>query len=105
MSNLYWGWAKRLSKVDANGYVTETEVYDQDDELVGGKMIPITQNFYDEHGALVKSVNLDKDRKIVNNPSNGIAYTEYKYDEQGRRTETLEFDMNNKPVTHKEPAI
>ena len=99
LSNLYWGWAKRLSKVDENGYVLESMVYDQDDELVGGKMIPITQNVYDEHGALIKSVNMDKDRNVVNHPESGIAYTEYKYDEQGQRTETLHFDKNNVAVT------
>ncbi len=99
LSNLYWGWAKRLSKVDENGYVLETEVYDQDNELVGGKMVPITQNVYDEHGSLVKSVNLDKTRNVFNNPGNGVAYTEYKYDEQGQRIETLYFDKNNTSVT------
>lgn len=101
LSNLYWGWAKRINKVDENGYVLESMVYDQDDELVGGKMIPITQNSYNEHGALIKSVNLDKDRNVVNHPENGIAYTEYKYDEQGQRTETLHFDKNNIAVTPK----
>jgi hypothetical protein len=102
LSNLYWGWAKRLSKVDENGYVLETAVYDQDDEFVGGKMIPITLNEYDAHGALVKAVNMDKDRKIINNPGNGAAITEYKYDEQGNRTETLYFDKDNKAITPKE---
>jgi|GEM_PF-311961 len=101
LSNLYWGWAKRLNKVDENGYVLETAVFDQDDELVSGKMIPITQNEYDEHGALVKSVNMDKDRKVINHPDNGIAYTEYKYDEFGQRTETLFFDKDNVTVTPK----
>lgn len=99
LSNLYWGWAKRINKVDENGYVLESMVYDQDDELVGGKMIPITQNSYDEHGALIKSVNMDKDRNVVNHPENGIAFTEYKYDEQGQRTETLHYDKNNVAVT------
>jgi hypothetical protein len=89
LSNLYWGWAKRLSKVDENGYLIETEVLDQDDEYVGGNQIPITQNEYDSHGALVRVTNLDKNRKVMNNPATGIAYTEYKYDEQGQRTETL----------------
>jgi hypothetical protein len=98
LSNLYWGWAKRLNKVDENGNVLETMVYDQDDEFVGGKMVPITQNTYDEHGALVKSVNMDKDRNVINNPENGVAYTEYKYDDQGQRTETLFFDKNNVAV-------
>jgi hypothetical protein len=105
LSNLYWGWAKRINKVDANGYVVETNVFDQDDEPVGGKMIPITQNVYDEHGALVKTVNMDKDRKIINNPENGIAYSEFKYDEQGQRLETLDFDKDGKPVIKKEASL
>ena len=102
LSNLYWGWAKRLNTVDENGYVVETVVYDQDDEMVGGKMVPITKNVYDEHGALVQVVYMDKDRIVCNNPGNGIAYTEYKYDEQGQRTETLNFDKDKKAVTPKE---
>ncbi len=102
LSNLYWGWAKRLSKLDENGYVLETTVYDQDDELVGGKMIPITLNEYDAHGALVKVTNMDKDRNIINNPGNGAAITEYKYDELGNRTETLYYDKDNKAITPKE---
>jgi hypothetical protein len=99
LSNLYWGWAKRINKVDENGYVVETVVYDQDDEPVGGKLIPVTQNVYDEHGALIKSVNMDKDRNMMNHPESGIAFTEYKYDEQGHRTEVLYYDKNSTAVT------
>jgi hypothetical protein len=88
--------------LDENGYVLETAVYDQDDELVGGKMIPITLNEYDAHGALVKVTNLDKNRNIINHPVNGAATTEYKYDEQGNRTETLYFNKDNKAITPKE---
>jgi hypothetical protein len=102
LSNLYWGWAKRLNKLDENGYALETAVYDQDDEFVGGNMIPITLNEYDAHGALVKVTNLDKNRNIINHPVNGAATTEYKYDEQGNRTETLYFDKDNKAITPKE---
>lgn len=105
LSNLYWGWAKRVNKVDENGYVTETMVYDQDNELVGGNMIPITQNIYDEHGAVVKTINMDKDRNIIDNPSNGVAYTEYKYDEKGQRVETLEFNKNNEAAAPKEASL
>jgi hypothetical protein len=99
LSNLYWGWAKRLSKVDDNGYVVETSVYDQDDEYVGGNQIPITKNEYDTHGALIQTVNMNKDGNVTNNPGNGIAYTNYKYDDQGQRIETLFFDKDMKPVT------
>jgi hypothetical protein len=101
LSNLYWGWAKRLNTLDEHGYVIETAVYDQDDEFVGGKMVPITKNVYDEHGALIQVVNMDKDHNVINNPGNGIAYTEFKYDEQGQRMETLNFDKNKVAVTPK----
>jgi YD repeat-containing protein len=98
MSNLYWGWSKRLSKYDENGYMTESRVFDQDNEYVGGKQIPVTQNTYDEHGALVEVKNLDKDGNLINNAENGIAVTSYKYDEAGNRIETLTFDKDNAPV-------
>ena len=41
---------------------------------------------------------MDKDRNVINNPENGVAITEYKYDEAGNRTETLRFDKDNVPV-------
>lgn len=104
LSNLYWGWAKRLTTFDENGYAVETVVYDQDDEFVGGKMVPITKNVYDEHGALIQVINMDKDRNVINNPGNGAAYTEYKYDEQGQRVETLYYDKDKKAVTPKQGA-
>jgi YD repeat-containing protein len=99
MSNLYWGWSKRLTKVDENGYVTETRVFDQDNEYVSGKLIPVTQNSYDSHGALVQVKNMDKDGNVINSPDNGVAIVEYKYDEAGNRTETLNFDKDKVPVT------
>ncbi|MBN2813148.1 MAG: hypothetical protein JXQ80_03665 [Bacteroidales bacterium] len=102
LSNLYWGWAKRVNQVDANGYVTETAVYDQDDELVGGNMVPISQHTYDEHGALIKTVNLDRNRNVYNNPENGVAITEYSYDKQGNRLEPRYLDKGNKVVTPKQ---
>ncbi|MBK7713459.1 MAG: hypothetical protein IPJ37_22940 [Bacteroidales bacterium] len=98
MSNLYWGWSKRVTKVDENGYSLETEVYDQDNEFVTGKLIPVEQNKYDEHGALIESRNMDKSRNLINDPESGIAITEYKYDDQGNRTETLTFDKDRVPV-------
>ncbi|MFV0592627.1 MAG: hypothetical protein ACK5M7_14665 [Draconibacterium sp.] len=101
LSNLYWGWAKRENKVDDNGYVLETVVYDQDDEMWGGKNIPVTQNEYDEHGAIIKSTSMDADKNVVNNPNNGVAIVEYKYDELGRRTETLRYDKDMNPVESK----
>lgn len=98
MSNLYWGWSKRISKYDENGYVTETQLFDQDNEYVGGKLIPVNRSTYDEHGALTEVKNLDKNGNLINNPDNGVAITEYKYDETGNRTETLTFDKDKVPV-------
>lgn len=94
MSNLYWGWSKRVSKYDENGYVLETAYFDQDNEYLGGKSIPVTQYTYDEHGAVVQAISMDKDRNVINNEDSGIAITEYKYDELGRRTETLRYNKD-----------
>lgn len=98
MSNLYWGWSRRVSTFDENGYVTETAVFDQDNEYVGGKSIPVTQYTYDSHGAMIEARNMDKDRNIINNAENGVAITEYKYDEKGNRTETVRYDKDRVPV-------
>lgn len=94
LSNLYWGWAKRVNKVDNNGYVVETAVFDQDDEYWSGKNIPVTSYVVDEHGAVIEMKNMDKDRNVINHPESGIAITQYKYDEQGQPTDTLRFDKN-----------
>jgi len=98
LSNLYWGWAKEVHKVDKNGNIIETAVFDQDEEYWGGKNIPVTQYEYDEHGALVKVKNMDKDRNLINDPDNGIAITEYHYDALGHRTDTLTYDKANAPL-------
>jgi YD repeat-containing protein len=98
LSNLYWGWAKRQNTVDENGNVVETIMFDQDNEYLGGKNIPVTQNIYDEHGSVIKSISMDADKNVLNNPNNGVAIVEYKYDEQGRRTETLRYDKDMNPV-------
>lgn len=98
MSNLYWGWSKRVSKYDVNGYMLETRVFDQDNEYVKGKLIPVVQNTYDDHGALIEVKNLDKDGNVINSPDNGVAIIQYKYDELGNRTETLNFDKDKVPV-------
>jgi YD repeat-containing protein len=94
LSNLYWGWAKRLNKVNENGYTLETAVYDQDDEYLGGKNVPVTKNIYDSHGAIIEIDNMDSDRNIINHPDNGVAITKYTYDEMGQRKDTLKFDKN-----------
>jgi hypothetical protein len=98
MSNLYWGWSKRVSKYDENGYELETKLFDQDNEYVKGKLVPVTQRIYDNHGALIEVKNMDKDGNIINSPDNGVAITQYKYDEIGNRTDTLAFDKDKKPV-------
>jgi hypothetical protein len=100
-SNLYWGWSKRLNVVDQNGYVLESTQFDQDNEYLGGKNLPITKSEYDEHGALIKRVSMDKDKNIANNPADGVAITKYTYDEQGHRTETLKFDKDEVLVPNK----
>jgi len=41
---------------------------------------------------------MDKDGKLINSPDNGVAITQYKYDELGNRTETLTFDKDKTPV-------
>ena len=41
---------------------------------------------------------MDKDGNLINSPENGVAITEYKYDEAGNRTETLTFDKDKVPV-------
>jgi YD repeat-containing protein len=92
MSNLYWGWSKRVTKYDVNGNETEEVYYDQDNEFVGGKMVQVTINTYDDHGALVEVRSMDKDRNLINNPENGVAITEYKYDDAGNRIETITYD-------------
>jgi YD repeat-containing protein len=98
MSNLYWGWSKRMSKYDENGNEVEQVYYDQDNEYVGGKLVPVTQSVFDSHGALIEVKSMDKNRNLMNSPDNGVAITEYKYDELGNRTETLRFDKDRVPV-------
>jgi YD repeat-containing protein len=99
MSNLYWGWSRRVSTYDENGYVQETAMFDQDNEYVAGKMIPVTRYKYDDHGALVETINMDKDRNIINHPDNGVAITRYEYDDKGNRTGTLRFDKDQTAVS------
>lgn len=101
LSNLYWGWAKRVNVVDANGYVIESTQFDQDNEFLGGKNLPVSQSEYDEHGALVKRVSMDKDKNIANNPGDGVAITKYTYDAEGRRIETLKYDKDEVLVVAK----
>ena len=101
LSNLYWGWAKRINVVDVNGYVLETTQFDQDNEYLGGKNVPVAKSEFDEHGAIVKRISMDKNKNIANNPGDGVAITVYKYDAEGRRTETLQYDKDEVLVEKK----
>ena len=94
LSNLYWGWAKRVNKVDDNGYLLEMAVFDQDDEYLSGKNVPVTQYSYDEHGAMLEMKNMDKDRNLINSPDNGVAVTRFIYDEKGNRTGSIRLDKD-----------
>lgn len=94
MSNLYWGWAKFSNKFDENGYVVERSMYDQDNEFVGGKMIPVRLYSYDESGSILEVKCLDANRQLMNNPRDTVAVTQYKYDELGNNIETLRFDKD-----------
>ena len=98
LSNLYSGWAKRINVVDENGYILETTQFDQDDEKLSGKRLPVTTSVYNEHGAIVKRISMDKDKAVQNNPNNGIATIEYKYDDKGQRIETLRYDKDGAVV-------
>ena len=101
LSNLFGGWAKRVNVVDENGYMLETTQYDQDDELLSGKRLPITTSVFDEHGAIIKRISMDKDKNVQNDPNSGVAIVEYKYDESGRRVETLQLDKDGVAVEKK----
>jgi YD repeat-containing protein len=41
---------------------------------------------------------MDKNGNLINSPDNGVAITDYKYDEVGNRTETLSFDKDKVAV-------
>lgn len=97
LSNLYWGWAKNIQKFDDNGYMIERVQYDQDNELLGGKMVPVTQYTYDEHGAVIEEKYLDANGRPMDNNA-GIAVRKYEYNDYGRRTATISYDANMQKV-------
>ncbi|NOR74722.1 MAG: hypothetical protein GQ525_06145 [Draconibacterium sp.] len=101
LSNLYSGWAKRTNVIDENGYMLEVTQYDQDDEPLSGKRLPVTTSVYDEHGAMVKRITMDIDKNVANNPNNGVAVVEYQYDEEGRRTGSVQYDKDGSVVEKK----
>ena len=65
LSNLYWGWAKRLNVVDPNGYVTETSMFDQDNEYLSKRTYLLLKR--NTMNMAVKRISMDKE-KIMNNP-------------------------------------
>jgi len=93
-SNLYFGWARFVNKYDEHGNATETAYYDQDNEYLSGKSVPVRQYKYDEHGSVTEVQFLDKDRKLMDHPSAGYAVIKYEYQENGQPTDTLRFDKD-----------
>ncbi len=98
MSNLYWGWSKRVTSYDENGYPQKVTYYDQDDEYVGGKLVPVTEYTYDSHGAVTEVKSMDQNGNLINNPANGVAITDYSYDDAGHRTGTVRYDKDHNEV-------
>lgn len=97
LSNLYWGWARFEQKFDENGYVVERVMYDQDNELLSGKKVPITQSSYDDGGSLLEEKYLDANRQLMETPWDSVAVKQYKYDKFGHLTETILLDKNLNP--------
>jgi YD repeat-containing protein len=50
---------------------------------------------------VVKVKNMDKDRNLMNDPNNGIAITEYKYDPAGQRADTVTYNKDSQPIAMK----
>jgi len=100
-SNLYWGWARFVNKYDENGNVIESAYYDQDNEYLAGKTIPVRQYKYDEHGAVTEVHLMDKERNLKNHPSAGFAVIKYEYQENGQPTDTLRYDKNMELIADK----
>jgi hypothetical protein len=94
LSNLYWGWARFENEYDEYGNVIERAMFDQDDEPLAGRSVPVTQMVYNEQGALVERKNMDIHRNLINDPQSGVSVIRYVYDESGLPSDTLSF--NNK---------
>ncbi len=92
LSNLYWGWAKFEMALDENGYMTEIKYWDQDDEFLSGKAVPVYHYKYDSHGSIIERTAMDAEKNIINNPENGVAIMEFKYNELGHPTDTIKYD-------------
>ena len=92
LANLYWGWAKFENKYDSVGNPIEVAYWDQDDEFLKGKKIPVYQYKYDAHGSVSEISFMDHKRNIINHPERKFAIMEFKYNEQGQPTDTLKYD-------------
>ncbi len=100
-SNLYWGWSKFKNTCDSLGNVTETVYWDQDEEFLSGKKVPVYQYKYDTHGAKIETVFMDGKKNIINHPDNGVAIMEFKYNELGQPTDTLKYDNKRVEIKKK----
>jgi YD repeat-containing protein len=47
---------------------------------------------------VIEVKNMDTNRNLINHPENGVAITEFKYDDLGHRIETLTYDKDRIPV-------
>ena len=97
LSNLYWGWARFEQKLDKNGYVVERVMFDQDNEMLAGKKVPIILSNYDDGGLLLEEKYLDANRQLMEATWDSVAVKQYKYDKYGHITETLLLDKNLNP--------
>jgi hypothetical protein len=91
-SNLYWGWAKFVNTVDSVGNVVETAYWDQDQEYLSGKKVPVYQFKYDAHGSRIETAFLDGNKNLINHPDRGFAIMEFAYNELGQPTDTIKYD-------------
>jgi len=92
VSHFYWGWAKFVNTVDSVGNVVETAYWDQDEEYLSGKKIPVYQFKYDVHGSRTEIAFLDGNRNLMNHPERGVAVMEFVYNELGHPTDTVKYD-------------
>ncbi len=92
LANLYWGWAKFEIKYDSVGNAIERTYWDQDDEFLSGKKIPVYQYKYDAHGSVSEISFMDEKRNMINHPDQKYAIMEFKYNESGQPTDTLKYD-------------
>jgi len=91
-SNLYWGWAKFVNTYDSVGNNIETAYWDQDEEYLSGKKVPVYQFKYDAHGSRIEMAFLDANKNLINHPQSGVAVMEFAYNELGQPSDTIKYD-------------